>query len=400
MSELRVKLADIDGNELGLIEQFSGLQIEFPWIDSYTGGLNISMEDPNARKVRPMDRLIKVYYGDLLHPIFIGHIGQPVFDFAKGKIAVPVHDPTIKLKLHHVRFGDRVVDKGYPVDGRGARRIVETSIPMDRQLARGVKPNGIVWGENRTVSQPSVAEGGIWGKSIRGSNVWDELQNLVEKNIGPDFWFEPRDGLDPGYFVKMHVGAKWDDVEGGYPLSADLTGPDGSVSFVLGVNCSGFNWEPDGFAMRNYCVTVNPGGERNRADADENRGLFHSEAAWLQYGILQQWESAGSKVSKELLELESEQWVKNYAAAPDFFTIEPYADRRGVPQFRRDFNVGDFITAQGSYTNKAGYVFEKSLTGRVMKVTISQATDGTRNAKASLECAPVTDGGATTGGDS
>jgi hypothetical protein len=399
MSILWCKLIDIDGKELGLIEDFSELQVELPWLDSATGSVKISMDDKNAKKIRPMDRLIKVYYGDYFHPVFIGHIGQPDFDYAQRTITCPLHDPTIKLKLHNVRYGDRVVDVGYPVDGRGARRIVECSIPWDNQLARGVKPNGILWGQNLTVSQASIAAGGIWGKCIRGENVWDALQKLAQKDIGPDFRFEFLDGLDPGYFCRMHVGAKYDDAEGGAPLSADRTGPDGDVKFIYGVNADQFNVQPDGFAIRNYWVAVNPGGERNRADAAENRGLYHSESSWEQYGIMEGWESVGEKVALELLQLEAKQWVKNYAQPPTFFTVAPRQDAANVPKLMWDFLVGDFITASGKYRNKWGDVFEETIDGRVMKATIQQAVDGSKQSRLVLECAPLTDGGAAIGDD-
>jgi hypothetical protein len=388
MSTLDVKVTDIDGVELGLITRFKNLEVRAPFGETRSGRLTISMFDRNAEHILPLKRMIKVYNDGGL--VLWGHILRPRFDFEAATIDIDVHDPTAKLKHHYHRFGDVVVDEGYPLDGRGIRRLIESSIPMDSQLDRGVKPNGIMWGVDTTTPQLSKPVGerdpateGIWGLVHRGENVWQSIQKAMNAAVGPDVEFIPTEGLDPGYFVVMNTGAKPNDPDGGDPLGVDRSE---TVKFMYPINAKNFIWEPDGNAVRNYWVAVNPGGEKDAADND-NKALYHDEASWLEYGIMQGWESVGSKVPKEVLTEVAKGFVKAYAQPPNYFTVVPKTDAPNVPRWPADFEVGDFITAHGQ---RGG--IEKTIKGRVVNVTLKQTLEGSRKGHIEIDCTPALDG--------
>ena len=396
MIGLTVKVTDLQGVELGLITQFTNLEVEIPLNDSRTGRLQISMSDRNAVHILPIKRLIKVYWGDEL--VVWGHIVRPRFRFSTGMIEVDIHDPTLKLKHHFHRFGDIVVDEGYPLDGRGIYWLLESAIPIQPQLDRGIPGNGIEWGADSTIHQgpkptqkPPEPGSGIWGRCIRGENVWDSIQKAVMKSIGPDIEFVPVEGLDPGFFVQLNVGAKPDDPGGGIALAQDKSE---SVKFMYPINCEDFIWEPDGNAMRNYWVAVNPGGEEDAHD-DDNKSLYHDEDSWLEYGIFGTMESVGEVVEKEVLAATAEAWVTMYAVPPDFFTVIPKRDALNVPKYPIDFDVGDFVTVKGDHPSG----ISKTHVVRVTKVTLKQEADGTRQGRMEIECTPALEGAPAAGGE-
>lgn len=371
----KVKLTDIDGTDLGLLTRYAGLEIDVPLNDSRTGNITISMYDPISRLIRPIDRMIKVYLSDYPEPVFWGHIVQPVKDYAAGTITCSLHDPTIKLKHNFHRFGDIVVDAGYPIDGTGVMQLIESAIPY---VGSSVKPLGIDWGTAVGNFQPPGSL--LRGKCERGENIWDSLQKLVQKAVGPDIEFEPLDNLGTGYFCVVNSGAKPDDPGGGESMSRDLHE---DVKFIYGINAENLIPQPDGNAMRNYYVAVNPGGEKARHDPD-NKALYHNSASWNQYGIFEGWESVGEKVSHDTLLSDARAWVTAYAYPPNYFQVVPKASADNVPRWPNDFKVGDFIGAAGS---KAGHEFEE--VGRVVRIGITQPFSGSAQVKLTVDCVPL-----------
>lgn len=390
MSQLWLKVCDLEGNTIGMLNQFAGVQGMIPWMDSRTGEAVIAMSDPLAKELYPLKRIIKLYYGSRDHPAITGILLKPSYDFAAGTVSISFHDPSIKLKHHYHRFGDIVVDKGFPVDGRGMRRLIESSLPTVNQVARLIPDNHISWGLNVTVDQDPKDEGGIWGKCERGDNVWDSVIELAQKDIGPDFELEPRDDLTKtGHFVRLNVGAKPTDAEGGFPLSVDYTDPSpsgsGLVAFHYGVNAAGFRYDPDGSAVRNHYTAVIPGGPRNRSTADGDMAVYHSELSLAIYGIYESFESvSGDDIPHSLLEADAKGWVRNYRMPPEYFEVNPRQDAPNVPKFMEHFKVGDFIIAGG---RRSG--FEREVSGRVLQATISQDRPGSRQSTLLLTCAPV-----------
>ena len=300
------------------------------------------------------------------------------------------HDASIRLKHHYHRFGDRVVDEGYPVDGRGMRRLIESSVPTQAELERGVPSNGILWGENtvtNTGPKPdniqSPEEGdGFWRKVERGENVWDSVQNLTQFLGGPEFRLQPVDRDHPGGH---------DPVPTGFYCELDTFEQPGEIPetplvvFEHGTgidNAENITYEPDGDVVRNWFRQVNPSGEKNRQDASAGV-TAQKKGSQEDFGLMQGWESSGQKDSLDVLREKAKSMVNAYGRPPDFFTVTPRVDQASqVPQFVRDFVVGDFIRARADRG-----VRSINEIGRVMSVTIA-AIDQAANAKVTVECVP------------
>jgi hypothetical protein len=387
--QLKIKIIDIWGEPVGYISQFGNLEVVDPLNDGRSAKVTLSMFDKPAAKIKPLEHLISVTYGDFL--VFIGYIGRPVFDYKAGTIQVAAHDPTAKLKNHHHRWGDIVVDVGYPLDGKGYRQLLESSIPIEPQADRGIPGNGILWGTNdatpqgpRPTTDPPASGDGLWRRCERGANVWESLINAAQILGAPDFRFRPVDNEHPGVYGEVPPGffCEFD--------TSDRIGDDTAYRIVYDHNMGRRNaanivHEPDGFSVRNYWVQVYPGGERGPNDK-QRRALYHSEASWQKYGIMQGWESSGQPDKQEVLAAKAQAWVQAYKWPPDFFTVTPEIDGPQVPVYMRDFETGDSVTVR----SKKGYCnFEA--TGRVIQTTLRQV-DASSNTKIELSCVPVVGG--------
>jgi hypothetical protein len=373
MPGFRIAITNLDGEVVAQPFQFESAEVVVPLNDSRTARVTLSMHDPVAQEILPLKRLLKVYYGTLL--VFWGYITQPIWDAQSGLIEVNAHDPTLKLKHHFHRYGDWAVDFSYPLDGIGMRILLESTIPIQPQLDRGVIGNGIEWGTNTVTPQPEEAEGGLYRIVQRGMNVWESVLEMTKSAEAPmDFEFEPQDGLGPGYFCVINTANY---------LGVDKTDV---LPFHFGYgadNLENFIYQPDGDATRNYWVAVHPGGDTNRDEADK-KALYHDEDSWLEYGIYQGWESSQQKdYNQAVLAARAQMYVEAYATPPEFFSITPRADAPGVPVFGTDYAVGDTIKA----SVKRGYLV-KELTGRVVQATLAQ-TDSSGNVGTQLEMVPA-----------
>jgi hypothetical protein len=383
-----VAITNLDGDTVARINQYSELEVIDPLCDSRTARVTISIYDHAAAEAQPLSRGLKIAYGDVL--IFNGIIVQPSIDFAAGTVTIAAHDPTLKLKHHYHRYGDIVVDYGYPVDGTGMRMLIESSIPIEPQLDRDIPGNHILWGYDSSTPQgpkpttsPPQSGDGVWRRVERGTNVWESLTNTQQTLLGPDFRFRPVDTEHPGVQGVPPSGfmVEFD--------TADKLGTDRHDSVIFQHNfgqdnAENVNHEPDGDSTRNYWVQVYPGGERNRDDT-ARRALVHDGDSWDAYGIYGGWESSGQHDSPQVLREKARAWVKAYATPPDFFTVTPRIDRPGVPLYGHDYFVGDVITAQA----KRGYR-GLNLVGRVLQATIRQV-DAAGNTRVELDCAPSLD---------
>lgn len=383
--ELRARLTTIWGEHLDSVYDHQGIEVVWPLNDSRTAKVSLSIYDPILRFVKPVETLLNITLGPYL--LFYGFITQPVWDAAAGTVEVNAHDVTLKLKHHFHRFGDVVVDIGYPLDGKGMRQLIESSIPNERQLARGVVPNGILWGSmtgtfqgpQPTTDTPLETDG-LWGKAERGSVVWDTLTNLAQSVVGPDFEFQPIDefhqplvseGFIPGYIAQLNTA----DRLGGFKEDELL------FQYGHGVdNLENFVYQPDGNEMWNYWAEVNPGGQRGRTDL--NRALRHDEASWLKYGIFGRMESAKQTYDVSVLGDRAKAMVQAYAYPPDFFQIDPRPDDPSVPKLIEDYQPGDRIKA----SVKKGYLSQE-LIGRIISATVTQR-DTAGGANVSLDCVP------------
>lgn len=389
--QTHVVVTDLAGNGLARIAQYEALEVVDPMCDSRTARLTISIYDPAAALLAPLSRGLKVIYGDAL--IFNGLIVSPTTDYAAGTVDVIAHDPTLKLKQHYHRYGDIVVDDGYPIDGLGMRRLVESTIPMEPQLERGIIGSHILWGVDETYHQaprgeentepPWAGTPSMWRHIKRGDNVWTSLQNVQQTLVGPDFRFRPVDADHPGVQGIPPPGfmVEFDTYD---LLQTDRTE---EVLFQHGFgtdNAEQVTHEPDGASVRNYMVVVYPGGERARTD-DKHRALAHDEASWRAIGIYMGWESSGQDDGAEVLAEKAKAYVRAYTDPPNFFTVTPRIDAPGVPRYAHDYFVGDLIRVQA----RKGYR-EVDLTGRVMSATVRQE-DPAGNTRVELECVPPLD---------
>lgn len=385
--QLKLAVTALDGTGLGVLTQFEGLEVLDPLCDSRTARVRVSIYDSVVRHLAPLSRGLKVAYGDAL--IFNGIVVQVSTDYAAGTVDIIAHDPTLKLKQHYHRYGDIVVDAGYPIDGIGMRRLIESTIPMEPQLDRDIPGNHILWGHDDTFHQAPRGENNsdgtpsLWRQIKRGDNVWTSLQNVQQTLIGPDFRFRPVDADHPGVQGVPPPGfmVEFDTYE---RLMTDRTD---SVLFQHGFgtdNAEGVVHEPDGASVRNYMVVVYPGGERARTDAD-HRALAHDEASWRSIGIYMGWESSGQNDGAEILLDKARAYVRAYTNPPDFFTVLPRIDAPGVPRYAHDYFVGDLIRVQA----RKGYR-EVNLLGRITSATVRQE-DAAGNARVEVECVPPID---------
>lgn len=400
--QLKARITDLYDNLLVTADKHQGIEVVWPQNDTRTAKVTLSVYQDACREVRPLDRLIKITYGPYL--IFKGYIVNPVWNAQNRTVEVNCVDATLKLKHHFHRYGDYAVDMGYPIDGRGMRILIESSVPIEGQLDRGIPGNGIWWGVDSTTHQgarPTAnsdsLDAALWGTAVRGTNVWESITNMGQVLTAPDFDFDPIDeehpptykdpstesGYVPGFLAQLHTADK---------MQNDRT-EKVFFQFGFGTNSAeGFTYEPDGDAVRNYAVEVNPGGERFRGDP-KNKGTYHSEESWAQYGIYGNWESAKAKYTRAGLQSRAAQWVRAYAYPPEFFTVDPRPDDPTIPQFIQDYRVGDRIRAGA----RVGFL-RQSMTGRIVSATIKQRDLG-GGANVSLECVPDVDHTLATGDD-
>jgi hypothetical protein len=324
--------------------------------------------------------MMKVYYMDRL--IFWGVIVKPVWNLQDGVIEINCVDPTFRLKHRYHRYGHRAVDFGYSLDGPGMRTLISSAIVTPDQLADGVPRLGILWGFDHTTHQgPKPADlespepgDGLWSIVQRGDNIWGSIMALNQGVVGPDFEFAPLDNLGAGNHVRLNT--------------ADKIGNDRTAyvrySYGSGGNLENFIYEPDGDAVRNYMVTVQPGGERNRADP-KHKALAFNYPSVRKYGYIEGWESTGAMDNHDVLVAKSDAWVDNYAWPPKFCEITPQLNT-GPPYFHSHYWVGDTITVSGA----RGFL-NVTLRARITNVTVSQV-DAAGNTTETITVVPETTG--------
>ena len=387
--QLHAAITDIWGNRVCSIWQYRDLEVIEPLCDTRTAKLVISLSDPAVAHVLPVKRLLKVTYGPFL--IFWGHIVRPSFNYDENTCEVNAHDPTFKLKHHYHRYGDIVVDYGYPMDGTGMRQLIESSVPIEPQLDRDIPGNGIAWGVDTAYVQAAKGENNteppfdghesIWKRAERGANVWETITNMREAVGAPEFRFRPVDAEHPGPYGAQPAGF-FCEMDTAVRMEEDKTSV---VQYEYGfgrMTADNVVEEPDGDVMRNYWVQVYPGGERSRDD-EARKALFHDEASWVEYGIMGGWESSGQPDTQKSLAAKAEAWVRAYKIPPTFVTVTPAIDRPGVPVYMQDFECGDRITVRA----KKGFR-SLNMQARVIRVTVRQV-DPVGNTRSELECVPI-----------
>ena len=438
---LQIFFTDLEGEVVGTPSNFWDTQVEIPLNDARLASTTVSIYDTvglgaGGENVTPADRMLKVTYGD--HLVFWGQILTPVWDAANKSVQLQAHDPTIRLKRHFHRYGDFAVGTrsqgGYPLNGMGARILVLSSFPTDRQEALGWPHPGIYFGFDSTTDftgqdgpYPSYPrpvdlediqdDEAIWFRAERGANVWDTLQNLTKAVEGFDISFTPCDAdhppqtnltgdgdwiakeWSPGFYCQMNCWVeegndRTKSNETDHEVVVDeVTYTNGAknVVFQCGFgrdNLDNFIFRPDAAQMRNYAGVHYPGGQRNKGD---RKRMAH---AWLQesaarYGQYHEWATADQKLDKPVMMMMAKAYLTAYGFPPTYFDIELSPDRFGGGvsseepyRYRDHFNLGDYITAEV----KEGEL-HANLDARIVKITLNQEGNK-RTVKTSLECVP------------
>lgn len=378
--DVEIEITDTSGVTIRRPPQFQNLEVVIPLNDSRTGKVEFPIEDTfsfgdSAIQLvkHPFKYRIKVRYRDNL--LFHGPILKPLVKLAENIVEVNFHDPTIYLKKHFIHTGDEAMEDGVTQDREGFIKLIGAAYLTAGEIADGVVPPGIVNGSLSGTLSPGV---GV-KKIERGTNVWDEAKALADRQLGPDFEFEPIDeqydpdnNWSPGVMCQVNT---WNR------KGTDRT----SRVFHYGWgqdNLENFEYAPDGESIRNKVNSVS-----------ENKSSTSKVAASQQdVGILESWEASSQEgTDEDLLEVESKAFAKAYGVVPEFFTITL---RPEVPGFQSSvagtpwkyydgYKEGDTIYVQARRGR-----FEADLSGRVTSVTLSQR-DASESVVANADCVPT-----------
>jgi hypothetical protein len=388
MGRLGVFLDSLDGEPLGMATSFKDWEVTIPLNDSRTGKVTLPIKDPIAAHVRPMQTRVRMYWDSLL--VLHGLVTTPNWNVGDGEVEVIVHDPTVFLKHHYLRFGDLTVDTGYNIDDNGLWYVLADARASEYQLGEGVRDLPIA--EGCYMRDVAIDEGTKHRKAERGSQVWDTLTNSVELFQGPDMDFRPVDavtGMQQGEPVGGFDSTPWDPM---FMCQMDLyeqamtdrsaTFDHSAVLLQYGFgrdNLSDMTYSPDGESVKNAPVFVKPGGETDATDAT-SRGDYIDLTSQATYGIMESWESAGQNDDLELLEDKAHLYAALYSDPLDAMTVTL---KPNAPRFGRQFWHGDVIRVQA----KRGYMPVVDFRSRVMSVTLSQV-EGTLVGTQSLDLSP------------
>jgi hypothetical protein len=365
------KLTEFDGTELVTLHSALDASVTIPLNDARTASVTLSVYDPAVAYVRPLHRLLKVFWGDWL--VFWGPILQPEYalsDPGSSTVKVNAHDPTLYWKKQFHRYGDAAVDIGYSLDGMGIFTCATSAYPSYDARLRGVPHPGIYFGEDTSIRQlpkpdniekPEAGDG-LWTRATRGQNIDETIKGIQSAATGPDWDLRPIDAehpgvlrtWTPGYYAELNIYSRRYVDRLDTVLLTKGTGTD---------NCESFNWTPDGDQVVNYATVVAQGGEKDSTDED-HRQLVHDESSWQDYGIMQRWEAAqNDQASAEYLHEIGVALVTNYAEPPNVIAATL---KDSAPQYLTHFTVGDYISAQA----KQGYAHSGRLSCRVASVTL------------------------------
>ena len=390
---LTFELTDLAGTVIARFDQHRGGETTIENSESCLAKVTLSVHDAKAKKATPLNTMLRVMLDEFPDPVFHGVVLKPSWKSNdNSQVEINAHDQSMWWKRNYHRYGDASVDYGYNVSGVGLRTLAESAIPLPTQIARGIPTPGLLWGTDDALGfkfslvggvlvlidgdgpRPAnlkipVANEGLWGKSTRGQNVYESIRSLSDIAGGPEWRMRHVVGLPTGYYAYLDTSRRF---------GTDKTA---TVVFHRGHgrvnNCKDFDWDPDGNAVRNYWVEVFPGGEDNRADS-QKKGLAHSEASWLAYGIYQGWESSGNEDSNAILVAKAKEFVRYYKNPVNYFAFNPLPN---APRYKYDYDIGDSIRG----TCEDGYM-SCDLVGRVRKVTLKQPPS--EEMVTSLECVP------------
>lgn len=160
-------------------------------------------------------------------------------------------------------------------------------------------------------------------------------------------------------------------------------------------NLRDFDWEPDGDNCRNQNVAL-----MTSSDADKRgiRKIARNVTSWREIGVRSTWDSISGAnvvdVSEENVAGHAQAEVERYGRPANYFKAylktEPASgtpadpdDPDHIPQYGRDFGLGDRVMARG----RKGNMDSSLIAGRIMAVELTQL-DSANNVQANLDCVP------------
>ena len=362
-----------------------------PLNDSRTATVTVSVYDKAAQHARALDRVLSVTYGPYL--VFKGQILQVSTDFAAGTVPDQCAGPQPSASnTTTTGYGDRAVNVGYPIDGLGMRRLIESAIPTQSELAAasprtascGARTPSPTPARNpRTSSNPEAGDG-LWRNVERGANVWETVRTSPKPSAAPNSGCGPIDRDPPRRRPRRHCR----------PGSTAKSTPTNSPA-----KCPTRRWWCSSTAPASTTPKTSPTnptgtwsatGSGKSARAAKKTGPDHSAGVTAQkkgsqedFGLMEGWESSGQDDSMDVLARRRRRWSTSYGRPPDYFSVTPRIDAATqVPQFP----VTSW-SATSSAPAPNGACASIDLIGRVIDATLN-AVDQAANAARDVDCAP------------
>lgn len=400
------EITDLDGNLEATLTQREGLECPVPLNESRTGRVRIPIQSAAAADVRPLERMLRIYYrqADNPDPIIWGVITDPNWQAAEGYLDIVCQDQWERLIKSFARYGDVVVGPSTgpppdsPTDYTTIRNLILAGENTAAQQLAGYPDLGI----KRTgagTSNSAVAAGASETMKIeRGSNVAQKIQEII------------RFGTDVQLYPKTGLGA----TPSGTPFYSalrtfDLQGTDRTATLTFRFqdprhatienNLADAQWSPRGSLVRNHHVSVVPG--QDLGDGIEVGGIrvmgSHPQS-FADYGPRSGWDNPSGGNTKAIgipaMEAHASSILERYSRPPNFITltakVEPSVGTNPNPQWLRDFDVGDRCMA---YVKKANMDFDALFGGpievRIVGV-IPRQLDSADNARVDIEIVPWT----------
>lgn len=301
-----------NGDVLGQPSQFTDCQVEIPYAnDARTARVTISVFDEAAAEVRPLDRMLKIWYRfeDLdgrtaTRLVFWGPIINPEWNLAAGTVTINAHDPSLRLKHSYINYSDTgILDDGDTGGSQATGRVTTDGDGMQLLLDSGEEPTddfpqlGIAMGYDTSTPAELMNNGEPRAMEVtRGDESFQKMVDLSVDPLAPDFEIEPWDGVgdypgaqgdfdqDDGWDIEDAVWNGSEDVPSylSIPIEVDLRHNCGKIrmSFYLRHTFVGDIWmalrHPDGTEV---VISDNRGLTRDGWGIDADHRLYVDDAA-------------------------------------------------------------------------------------------------------------------------
>lgn len=398
-------ITDLDGNSVAAVTQREGLECPVPLNESRTGRLRLPIQHSAAAHVKPLERMLRVWYrqSENPDPIVWGVITDPDWS-TEGSLDIVAQDQWERLTKSFARYADVVVGPSTgpppdsPTDYTTIRNLILAAENTTAQQLAGYPDLGIKRTGTGTSNSALAAGAGETMKIERGSNVAQKIQELIR--LGTDVQLYPMTGLGATpsgtpYYTALRT--------------YDLQGTDRTATLTFRYqeprhatienNLAGAAWSPRGSQVRNHHVSVVPG--RDLGDGIEVGGvrvMASHPQSFDSYGPRSGWDNPSGGNTKAIgvpaMEAHASSVLERYSRPPNFITLEAKVESsvgtNPNPQWLRDFDVGDRVMA---YVKKANMDFDVLFGGpievRIVAVTARQV-DMADNARVDIEVVPWT----------